>query len=258
MRLKENKVKRVLQAGGKTFGGWCALNSSMAAEMMAHAGFDWLIIDNEHSIIDLSTTFHMLQAVDATDTLPFVRVPWNDVVYIKKILDAGAYGILVPYVNSVEECENAVSYAKYPTRGIRGVAGPRATGYGRYSADYYQRANDELIVMCQVETAQAVDACADMCDVDGLDLIFVGPADLSASMGHLGDLGHPEVRKAIRHVIDTCRAKGKAVGTVSTSVAQARERFEDGFNLVSVSNDTGYLRAASDLAVKEMRAYFEK
>jgi 2-dehydro-3-deoxyglucarate aldolase/4-hydroxy-2-oxoheptanedioate aldolase len=188
----ENHVKHMLKDGRKTAGAWLQIGSPMTAEIMSQAGFDWLMIDMEHAPVDFMTLINQMQAVTGGGAIPLVRAPWNDFVTIKRILDAGAYGLLVPYVNTREEAEAAVKACQYPPKGIRGVAGsPRAAGYGQNVSNYLPYANDQILILTAAETAEAVENLDHILTVPDLDGIFIGPMDLSTSLGHMGNPSHP-------------------------------------------------------------------
>jgi len=235
----ENRVKRMLKDGKVTAGAWLQLTSPMSAEIMARAGFDWLIIDMEHAPGDYPNLVSQIQAMGATDCVPLVRAPWNDPVAIKRILDAGAMGVLVPYVNSAAEAEDAVAACKYPPEGIRGVAGsPRAAYFGQNSMDYLKYANDEMLIIVAVETGEAVANIDGILATDGLDGIFIGPMDLATSMGHFGDPSHPEVQEAIALIEEKTATAGKFLGTVGGSWEQARKKYEKGYQLLMLMSDS--------------------
>jgi len=184
MELPRNGFKRALARGETQIGLWSSLSSNYSVEVIAGAGFDWILIDLEHSPNDLESLLAQLQAAAAYSAHPVVRVPWNDMVTIKRVLDVGAQSVLVPYVSSAQEARAAVSYTRYPPNGVRGVAGTtRATRFGRIK-DYARRAHEEICVLVQVETQSALDSIDAICATEGVDGVFIGPADLHASLGH--------------------------------------------------------------------------
>jgi 2-dehydro-3-deoxyglucarate aldolase/4-hydroxy-2-oxoheptanedioate aldolase len=234
----ENHVKRMLTEGQKTAGAWLQIASPFTAEILSRAGFDWLIIDMEHGPGDILTLISQLQAMNGTNVVPLVRAPWNDFVAIKRILDAGVYGILFPYINTKEEAEAAVQACKYPPEGIRGVAGsPRAAGYGQNPKEYLSRANDEILIITAVETPEAVANLDEILAVEGLDGIFIGPMDLATSMGHPFDPGHPEVQETIAQVEAQVLAAGKFLGTIAATWEQAQARYDKGYQLLMLMAD---------------------
>lgn len=234
-----NKVKWMLKDGKRTVGSWLQLGSPVSAEIMAKAGPDWLMIDCEHGPYDIPTLMGQLQAIAKYDVVPLARAPWNDMVAIKQILDCGVMGILVPYVSTKEEAERAVKACKYPTVGFRGVAGsPRGSGYGMDGKRYLENANEQILVMTQVETPQAVENIEALVSVEGLDGLFIGPMDLSCSMGHFADPKHPEVQKAIHHVEEVVLGSGKFLATVAGSIEDAKKLYEKGYGLVVPMSDS--------------------
>src|SRR5947208_814030 len=187
MDLPQNGFKRALVSGRPQIGLWSSLSSNYSVEVIAGAGFDWILLDTEHSPSDLESVLTQLQAAAAYPTHPVVRVPWNDMVTIKRVLDVGAQSLLIPYVSTAEEAKAAVSHTRYPPAGVRGVAGTtRATRFGRVK-DYAKRAQEEICVLVQVETEEAMKNIESICAVDGVDGVFIGPADLHASMGYPGE-----------------------------------------------------------------------
>lgn len=236
-----NRVKWMLKNHQKTVGAWLQLASPMAAEILAKAQPDWLMIDMEHGPGDIMTLIAQLQAINAYDVVPLARAPWNDFVAIKRILDAGVLGILVPYVSTRAEAEAAVQACKYPPEGIRGVAGsPRAAGYGMDGKRYLEHANEEILVMTQVETQQALDNIDEIASAEGLDGIFIGPMDLSCSLGYFANPKHPEVQARIRQAEQTALAHGKFLGTVAGNMEEAAALYDRGYSLViPLSDSTG-------------------
>lgn len=253
----ENRVKKLLQEGKNTSGAWLQLTSTFSAEIMARAGFDWLIIDMEHAPGDFMNLAAQIQAMGATDCVPFVRAPWNDAVIIKRILDTGVMGVLVPYVNSADEAKNAVAACKYPPEGVRGVAAsPRAAYFGQNSMEYLKNANDEIIVITAVETGEAVANLDEILAVEALDGVFIGPMDLATSMGHFADASHPEVREAIATIEQKTLAAGKFLGTVAGTWDQAKEKYEKGYQLLMLMSDSvGLAGLAAETAARFNREY---
>ena len=246
---QRNPFKHALAAGQAQIGLWCTLASPYAAELVAGSGFDWLLLDTEHTPADVPLVLQQLQAVAAEPqhrTHPVVRAAWNDPVLIKRILDIGAQTLLLPFVQNADEARAAVAAMRYAPRGIRGMGGTmRASHYGR-DVDYVRDAESELCLLVQVETAEALAQLEAIAAVDGVDGIFIGPADLSASMGHPGNAGHPEVRAAIDDAIRRIRAAGKAPGILMVDEARARECLALGAQFVAVGMDMILLRNAAD------------
>lgn len=250
MDILTNQFKRALRAGTPQIGLWAGLASAYTSEIIAGAGFDWLLIDGEHAPNTLQTTLAQLQSVAAYPVAPVVRPAWNDPVQIKQILDTGAQTLLVPMVQSAEEAAAAVAAVRYPPAGIRGVGSAlaRSSRWNRIP-DYLERANDEMCVLVQIETPRGVDALEDILAVDGVDGAFIGPADLSASMGYLGQPEHPEVGRTIDAAIGRIVKSGKAAGILHSGVAQARHYLSLGATFVAVGVDAVLLaRAAEKLA----------
>ena len=250
----KNPVKQKLKNGQKTIGGFLQTLSPVAAEIMAQAGFDWLIVDLEHAPGDFANLQAQLQAMNGSGVVPFARAPWNDMVAIKRILDTGVMGVLVPYVNTREEAEAAVAACKYPPQGVRGVAGsPRAAGYTGNTMPYLSSANKETIVMIAVETMEAVENLDEILEVDGLDGIFIGPVDLASSMGYLGDPGQPEVQEIIARIESRVFASEKFLGTLAATWEKANSCFERGYQWMVVMQDGATLVRASRQAVTRFR-----
>jgi len=251
MNLPENAFKRALRAGKPQIGLWSSLSSNYTVEVIAGAGFDWILLDSEHSPADIENLLTQLQAAAPYPTHPVVRVPWNDMVTIKRVLDIGAQSLLVPYVSTAEEARAAVSYTRYPPTGVRGVAGTtRATRFGRIP-EYARRAHEEICLLVQVETQQALDNIDAISAVDGVDGIFIGPADLHASLGHPGEIANPKVKPLIDDAIRRIRKRGKAPGILTPNEADARHWLECGALFVAVGADVGiFARGAEALAAK--------
>lgn len=249
MLLPENPFTKAIAAGDKQIGLWISLSSNFAAEVVSTAGYDWALIDMEHSANDYFSVLSQLQAFAASDTTALVRVEWNDAVAVKRLLDLGAPGLLFPMVQSVEEAEKAVAATRYPPRGVRGVSGAtRATAFGRIT-DYAQRIEDETTVLLQLETQAAVAQAEAIGAVDGVSGIFFGPADIAADMGKVGKPMDPEVWDLIKPAAQKLIAKGIPVGTLVTDPAFAAKLLNEGFTFVANATDTGLLARAADAAL---------
>jgi 4-hydroxy-2-oxoheptanedioate aldolase len=251
MDLPQNAFKRALEARKPQIGLWSSLASSYSVEVIAGAGFDWLLLDCEHSPNDLENLLTQLQAAAPYPSHCVVRVPWNDMVTIKRVLDIGAQSVLVPYVSTRAEAESAVAYTRYPPGGARGVAGTtRATRFGRIK-DYAKRAQEELCVLVQAETQAALDNLESICGMEGIDGVFIGPADLHASLGHPGEIANPRVKPLIDEAIRRIRKCGKAPGILTPNETDARHWLQCGALFVAVGADVGILaRGAEALAAK--------
>ena len=251
MELPQNAFKRALKAGKAQIGLWASLSSHYTLEVLAGAGYDWLLLDCEHSPNELESLLPQLQACAPYPTTPIVRVPWNDMVNIKRVLDIGAQSLLIPYVCSPEEAKTAVAATRYPPAGVRGVAGTtRATRFGRIK-DYARRAHEEICVLVQVETKAALDQLEAICAVDGVDGVFIGPADLHASMGYPGEVANPAVMPLIEEAMRRIRKAGKAPGYLSPVEADCKRMLAAGCQFCAVGADTGLLaRGAEALRAK--------
>lgn len=248
-----NPAKKILKNGGRVSAGWLQAGSSITAEIFAEAGFDVLFIDLEHGPGDIMTTISQIQAMKGEIATPFTRAPWNDFVQIKKILDAGIMGVLVPYINSKEDAINAVKAVKYPKEGIRGVAGsPRAPHYGNKANDYLLNANNEIFLMAAIETQEAFDNIDEICSVEGVDAIFIGPMDLAAGLGYFGDWNNQKVLDAITIIEEKALKNNKVLASVAPNFASAKIKYDKGYRLVIFSSDTSSLSAYAN---KEVQAY---
>jgi 4-hydroxy-2-oxoheptanedioate aldolase len=248
--LPRNNFKRALKAGEAQIGLWLSMTSPVATEIVAGAGFDWMLVDMEHSANDLVEVGAHLRAAVGGSAEPVVRVPWNEPVMVKRLLDLGARSLLFPFVQSAEEAKRAVAATRYPPKGIRGVAGTtRANRYGRVK-DYPKRAEDEICVLVQVETQQAVAEIEAIAAIDGVDGLFIGPADLSASMGHIGNWQRPEIWQTIISAGQRIRKAGKAPGFLSAREDECRGVLEAGFQFVAVGSDVGLLARHSEALVR--------
>jgi len=251
MELPHNAFKRAIREGRQQIGLWSSLSSHYTVEVIAGAGFDWILLDTEHSPNDLESVLTQAQAAAPYATNTIVRVPWNDMVTIKRYLDIGIQTLLIPYVCSIQEAKDAVAYTRYPPAGVRGVAGAtRATRFGRVK-DYAKRAHEELCVLVQVETRSALDQLEGICAVDGVDGVFIGPADLHASMGYTGETNNPKVVPIIEEAIRRIKQCGKAPGVLAFAEPDIRRYIAAGALFTAVGADTGILaRGAEALAAK--------
>ena len=252
-----NRVKHMLKDGKNTLGAWLQIASPFTAEIMSRAGFDWLVIDMEHGPGDILTLVSQLQAMSGTDTCALVRTPWNDFVTIKRILDTGVHGLLIPYVNTKEEAEAAVRACRYPPEGIRGVAGsPRAQGFGQNVQDYLKIANDEILLIIAVETPEAVANLDGILSVDGIDGIFIGPMDLASNMGYLGQPDQPEVQEVISGIENKMVASGKILATLAGNWEQAQVLYEKGYQIVMLMADGTSLAKLAAINVAQFKNYY--
>ena len=246
------EFRRRIRARDPLIGTLAGLPSPEVVEILAHAGFDWLFLDMEHGAFDPLRAQALLQA--AGPGCPcLLRVPSHDEVWIKKALDIGAAGVIVPQVNSAAQAERIVSLCRYPPAGTRGVGIARAQGYGAGIVDYMRRANDEICVVIQAEHIEAVANIDAIAKVDGVDAVFIGPYDLSASMGRPGAIDDPAVQAAIGKIIDTCKAAGRVLGTLGMSAEAARRELQRGCTLMAVGCDSVLLHNAAVGILSDMR-----
>lgn len=253
MELQRNAFKHALAAGKLQIGLWSSLCSPIAAEIIADAGFDWILLDTEHSPNEIPDLFGQLQAVTRGTATPIIRPAWNDAVLAKRALDIGAQTLLFPYVQNAEEARRAVESTRYPPQGIRGVSvAARASRYGR-TPGYLTKANSEICVLVQVETRTALDHLDSIAKVEGVDGVFIGPSDLAASLGHLGNPQHEVVQKAIREAIDRLKALGKPAGILTGNPEEAKRYVDWGFLFIAVGSDVGLLAKGADLLVKTFK-----
>jgi len=250
MQLPVNAFKQALKSGQPQIGIWSSLCSPISAEVLADAGFDWVLLDTEHSPNELPVVQNQLDALLAGRTEGIVRPAWNDTVLIKRYLDVGARTLLLPYVQNPEEAKRAVAATRYPPQGVRGVSGcTRANRYGRIK-DYFKRVHDELCVLVQVETMSAMQHIEAIAAIDGVDGIFIGPNDLAADMGHLGNWQHPEVWKVMEDAAKRIRKAGKAPG-ILVGEADGQRCLDMGYLFVAVGSDLVMLARGSEaLAAK--------
>jgi 2-keto-3-deoxy-L-rhamnonate aldolase RhmA len=229
-------------AGGQVpLGTWIMSGSPVVAEAVGHAGFDWAVLDMEHSALEVAGVVSMLQALSATKMVPIVRVPWNDAVVVKRVLDAGALTVLFPFVQSADEARAAVAATRYPPDGVRGLAGlSRAARFGT-DVDYVRLANQKVGVVVQLESRRALENLEAIAGVPGVDALFVGPADLSADMGHGGHTVHPKVMEAMGDAARRAAAVGKPIGTLGLAPPQVAQYRALGFDFIALSSDLGLL-----------------
>lgn len=250
-----NRLKARLRAGEPLYGAWLGLASPVVAELMACAGYDFLVVDQEHGAGSLQDAAQMLRACDARGTPAIVRVPWNDQVYLKRILDLGAMSVMVPMVEDAEEAAAAVAACRYPPAGRRGYAAPamRCSAFG-FIPDYVPRANDELLVIAQVESAAAAGRAQAIAAVDGVDMVLIGINDMAGTVGLLEKLDRPEVDALVRQAEAGVRAAGKPLGTVPSARRGVAGLFADGYQLVAGTVDSVLLREGARADVAAVRA----
>jgi 4-hydroxy-2-oxoheptanedioate aldolase len=254
MDLPRNAFKHALAAGQLQIGLWSSLASNISAEVIADAGFDWILLDTEHSPNEVPGLLSQLQALVRGTATPVVRPAWNDAVLTKRVLDIGTQSVLLPYVQNVDEARQAVASTRYPPGGIRGVAAAaRASRYGRVK-DYLKKADSEMCVLVQVETRAALDQLEAIAAVDGVDGVFIGPSDLSASFGHVGNPQHPDMQKTLELAVKRLKAVGKPAGILTTNEEEARRYIGWGYLFVAVGSDIGLLARGAETLAKKFKA----
>lgn len=256
--LLDNPFRRRLAQPGAPLGTWLMSGAASTAEAMGRAGFDWLLVDLEHVPMDEKDTLAVLQAIAGTDACAVARLAANEAVLFKRALDMGAQTVMVPFVDSAQAAARAVSYAKYPPQGVRGFAAVhRASGYGT-ARDYGQRANDSVFTIIQLETPQAVAALEEIAAVPGVDALFLGPGDLSANMGHIGNIAHPDVQAVIADVAKRCRAVGKPCGIVGPTPQMVGSFVQLGYDFVAVASDMGMMMRQATAFIEAIRPSLAK
>jgi len=249
-----NPFKQLLKAHGGhgPLGTWIMSASPLVAEAIGHSGFDWGVIDMEHTPLDMMEVIHLLQAAGNTKMVPIVRVPWNDAVTIKRVLDAGAQTLLIPFVQNADEAARAVASTRYPPEGIRGLAGmSRGSKFGTVP-DYARTANKTVGAVLQLESPAAVAELERIAAVPGVDALFLGPGDLSAALGHAGNTTHPDVMAVMADAARRCRAIGMPVGTVGGTPEVVVQYRAMGYNFVAIGSDLGLLMRGAQAAVKAL------
>jgi 2-dehydro-3-deoxyglucarate aldolase len=244
-RSPPNAFRADLRAGKRLIGAWSSLANPVTTEILGLAGYDWILLDGEHAPNDIGTFIPQLNALKDSASAPIGRPPWNDFVQIKRFLDAGFHNLLVPFVESADEARRAVAATRYPPAGIRGVSGSQRSNRFGTVPDYYKVINDHLALIVQIESAKGMAAVDEIAAVEGVDGIFVGPADLAAALGHLGNPNHPEVQAAIRHLFERIRAAGKPAGTLTPVEEDARRYLDWGATFVGVMIDQVSFRSVT-------------
>jgi 2-keto-3-deoxy-L-rhamnonate aldolase RhmA len=248
-----NRLKRDLAAGKVCIGATITINSPVIAELYSRVGFDWLWFETEHTTLGLESVLTMLQSTNGTDISALVRVPWNDKTMIKRALDAGPDGIIIPLINSREEAEYAVRAMKYPPDGERGAGLSRAQCYGLHMEEYMKTANEEVTTIAMIEHVQAVRNIDEILQVKGIDSIMVGALDLSGSMGLLGQTGHADVESAIQKVLAASKRANVPCGIVTGNPEQANQRIKEGFTNIILGIDVLYLQAGAKTALSQVK-----
>ncbi len=251
--MRASKARSIMEGGGAVVNGWCAIPSSVSAETLAHAGFDSVTIDLQHGLVDYTSALPMLQAISQTDTTPIARVPWLENGIIMKLLDAGAYGIICPMVNTAEDAENFVAACSYAPRGHRSFGPTRAMVYA--GADYPSHANDMILKLAMIETTQALDNMDAIMSTPGLSGVYIGPSDLSLSMGYTPKLDQeePAVVEQITRIRETAKKHGIFAGIHCLEPDYARRMVDEGFDLVTLGSDNRLMAAAASAGIADIR-----
>jgi 4-hydroxy-2-oxoheptanedioate aldolase len=251
--MRENRIRSIWKAGGAVVNGWLAIPTGFSAETMAHQGWDSLTIDMQHGVMDYQAAVNMLTAISTTNTVPVVRVPWNEPGILMKMLDAGAYALICPMVNTREDAEKLVAATHYPPLGSRSMGPIRATLYG--GADYQPKANETIVVFAMIETRQALDNLDEILSVTGLDAVYIGPADLSLALGcnpTFDDVDKP-VAEAIDMILAKAKEHGVVAGVHNGTPEGALKRIAKGFQFVTISSDARLMAAGAQQVVAKMR-----
>jgi 2-dehydro-3-deoxyglucarate aldolase len=240
-----NTFRADLRAGKTLIGCWCSLANPITTEVLGVAGFDWLLLDGEHSPNDIVTFIPQLMALKDSPSAPVVRPSWNNPVELKRLLDGGFYNFLIPFIESADEASRAVAATRYPPQGVRGVSvAQRGNRFGTV-AGYFEGVNEQICVMVQIESRKGVAAAAEIAAVDGVDGLFIGPSDLAAGLGHLGKPNHPEVQAAMADVFAAAQGAGKPIGILAPAEADARRYMGMGATFVAVGSDLGVFRSGT-------------
>lgn len=250
-----NAFKQLLKSSGghPPVGTWILSANPLVAEAIGCAGFDWGVVDMEHAPLDVPGVVHMLQAVASTKMLPVVRVPWNDAVVVKRVLDAGATALMFPMIQNADEAERAVAATRYPPEGVRGVAGmSRASRFGT-AHHHLKTANQHISVILQLETPAALQQVNAIAQVKGVDALFIGPADLSAAMGHLGEAHHPGVLDLMGQTAQRCKGLGMAIGTIGDTPELVAQYRAAGFDFVAIGSDLSLMMRGARSAIASLR-----
>ena len=241
MDLPVNQFKKAIQQRRMIYGTWLVSGSPAAAEALGSAGYDFLVVDTEHTPIETTQAAEIMRTIAGTGASSVVRPAWNDMVLVKRMLDSGAQTLLLPFVQNADEARRAVAFTRYPPDGVRGIAGVhRGSRYGTVP-NYLKNAASELCVIVQIETPTALGNLAAIAAVPGVDSIFVGPGDLSASMGFLGDMGNQAVQDVLRSAAQQCHAAGKPVGIVGPTPEAVAKYIEYGYTWVAIASDMGLM-----------------
>jgi len=252
--MRDNTLRKKLLAGEAALGLWAGLGSETVIEMAAPLGFDWILIDCEHGVAGYEVLPGLLRSLNGSNSTSLVRVPSaDDFSIFKRVLDAGVEGVLVPQVYNVDQVKKIVSACRYPPQGVRGIAGGRAHKYGLDFIDTLQRSNEEVLVFVQIETREAVENLDEILSVEGLDGVFVGPADLSAALGKTLNVDTPEYQSAIEAIIDGAKKAGKPAGYYCNNIKDAKARISQGFQFVNICSDMSLMIQGFSRSLRDMK-----
>lgn len=252
--MRPNHVLQAWRADKQTVGAWLSIDSTFTAESMAHVGFDWLCLDMQHGLLDYNDVKKMLPAISTTQTIPFVRVPWNEPYEIMKVLDAGAYGVVVPMVNNREEAKKAVAACRYPPDGGRSFGPARATMYA--GRGYVQESNNEIACIVMIETAEALDNLDEIMSTPGVDAVYIGPADLAYALGltPTGDNNEPLHVETVTKIYECCKKHNIAAGIHTGSMEYTNRYLQQGFHMVTLGADSGFMGRLARQELKAVRS----
>jgi 4-hydroxy-2-oxoheptanedioate aldolase len=249
--MKKNGIKEAWNNGQTIINGWSSIANTFNAEIMAASGFDSITIDMQHGLVGYQKVVEMLQAISGYNITPMVRVPWNDPSMVMRCLDAGAYGIICPMVNTKEECEKFVTSCRYPPKGNRSFGPIRARIYG--GDDYFHHANETLLNFAMIETSEAVDNLDKILSVDELDAVYIGPSDLAVTMGYAPGTYQKEVEDCLIYIVETCKSKNIKTGIHCPDGKTVKERFDMGYDLGTISADAALLTQASKREIADAK-----
>lgn len=254
--IKENKLKKMLKDGKPVIGTFVKTTDPAAIEVIAYAGFDFVIIDNEHTAMNIENMVNQIRAAELADIVPTVRIKQKNASEVLQVLDAGAMGVQVPQVDTVEDAQNVVNWAKYGPTGVRGYAtSQRSAGYGFMDPiEYAEKSNDNVLVVCYCETLECLNNLDDIVKLDGIDVIFIGPWDLSQALGVIGQPKHPKVVEAIDTIIDKCRKAGIAVGIITSNAEDTKNWINKGIQYFALSSDLGMIGSTGKAFINELKA----
>ena len=247
-----NKLRMALLNNELSIGTWIQIGHPAVAEILARVGYDWICVDMEHGSIDIESLTHLFRAIEANDVVPIARLPMNDPIWIRRSLDAGAMGLIIPMVNTAQEIESAIRYAKYPPRGERGYGYSRANTFGMNFEEYIATANETIAVVAQIEHKEAIDNIDSILQVQDLDGVFIGPLDLSGSYGKVGQLDCPEMREALQRYLESCRKNKKCAGIhiVHPDEQSIKNAIDQGYKMITLGVDGIFLEMASRSALR--------